>query len=121
MQTAWHFLPQLLEKSVFRRSDNQSVVQTLNKQKGDGVKSSQLYSLKWDLWNLAIANNFNLKAPHIAGQNNCLADSQSLNMLCQTEWSLNSQTAQKDFSNVYGTTDTFLCDIPKHQDNSILH
>jgi hypothetical protein len=93
--TMKHFLPFLRQKSVLVRSDNMTVVQYLNKQ--GGTKSTQLCCLTWDLWNLAIANQIQIKAAHVAGKENSLADSLSRKVLYQTEWSLNSEIVRKIF------------------------
>jgi hypothetical protein len=44
----------------------------INKQ--GGTNSPQLCYQVWDLWNMAIQNNIQLKAAHIAGKLNILAD-----------------------------------------------
>ena len=70
--TIQNFLPQLRNQSVLIRSDNTTVVQFINKQ--GGTKSPQLCYKAWELWQMAIKNNMNLKAAHIAGAANILPD-----------------------------------------------
>ena len=66
------FLPHLRGHTVLVRSDNTTVVQYLNRQ--GGTQSPQLCLLTWDLLQLAIKNNVTVKAAHIIGSLNTLAD-----------------------------------------------
>ena len=91
-----HFLPKLVGHQLLIRSDNTSVVQYLNKQ--GGTKSIQLCHQAWELWNFAIAHNIGLKAAHIAGKKNCLADSLSRVHIRHTEWSLKNTIVEKIFA-----------------------
>lgn len=61
--------------------------------------SSSLLS-NWDLWNWAISQNIKLKAAHIAGQLNALAEHLSRVKIRQTEWILNKKIVETFFSNV---------------------
>jgi ribonuclease HI len=93
--TMKHFLTQIKDQAVLIRSDNPTVVQYINKQ--GGTKSPQLCYQVWDLWNMAIQNNIQLKAAHIAGKLNILADQLSRTKILPTEWSLNSRVVQNLF------------------------
>lgn len=90
-----HFLPYLTNQSVLIRSDNIAVCQYINRM--GGTKSPKLCYLTWDLWHLAIQNNIQLKAAHLSGRLNILADNLSRVKIRPTEWSLNNQVVQKLF------------------------
>jgi hypothetical protein len=96
IRTVRHFLPRLKHKNVLIRSDNMTVVQYINKQ--GGTKSLNLCQKTWDLWTLALANGMSLKAAHIAGDKNILADALSRYRVKETEWSLNKTVVRKVFS-----------------------
>ena len=70
-----HFLSHLKNKNVLIRSDNTTVCQYINRQ--GGTKSPQLCSLTMKLWLIALKNNITLKAVHIMGKKNVLADTLS--------------------------------------------
>ncbi|CAC5415903.1 unnamed protein product [Mytilus coruscus] len=93
--TIKHFLNYLIGKSVLIRSDNTTVVQYINKQ--GGTKSPQLCYKTWELWTLAIQSNITLKAAHIMGKKNIIADHLSRNKILHTKWSLNTQIVQNFF------------------------
>ena len=78
--------------SVLVRSDNTTVVQYLNKQ--GGTKSPQLCLLTCNLLQLAIKNNVTMKAAHIIGSLNILADDLSRVKICPTERTLNNSVTQ---------------------------
>ncbi|MCP4366244.1 MAG: hypothetical protein GY800_13240, partial [Planctomycetes bacterium] len=69
------FLPALAGKSVLISTDNQSAVAYINK-KG-GTRSYPLCRLAEHLWYWAMQNNIQLKARHIPGVTNILADALS--------------------------------------------
>lgn len=98
--TLKHFLNQLKGQYVLIRSDNTTVVQYINKQ--GGTKSPTLCYQTWDLWNLAIQNNIRMKAAHITGKLNILADQLSRTKIQHTEWSLNKLVVQNLFQ-IWGT------------------
>ena len=75
MLTVRHFLPQLRGHTVLFRSDNTTVVQCINKQ--GSTKYVQMCYQTSDLWHLALENNITLKASHVAGSRNILADNLS--------------------------------------------
>ena len=82
-------------QNVLIRCDNTSVVQQISKQ--GGTKSPKLCYRTWDLWNFAIQNNINLKAAHILGVQNELADMLSRKRVMVTEWSLNKSVVHQLF------------------------
>ena len=94
------FLPHLKGHSVLVRSVNTTVVQYLNRQ--GGTKSPQLCLLTWNLLQLAIKNNVTIKAAHIIGRLNVLADSLSRVKVLPTEWTLNDSVTLRLFQ-VLGT------------------
>ncbi|MCG8045731.1 MAG: hypothetical protein JAY66_08610 [Candidatus Thiodiazotropha taylori] len=93
--TIRHFLPQLRGHTVLIRSDNTTVVQCINKQ--GSTKSVQMCYQTWNLWQLAIANNIVLKAAHLAGTRNVLADDLSRVRILPTEWSLKDSVVHRLF------------------------
>lgn len=92
-----HFLHLLENQCVLIRCDNSTVVQYINKQ--GGTRSVQTCYLAWKLWQIAIKHNVQLKAAHVAGHLNVLADNLSRVRIRATEWSLNDQMVQKIFLN----------------------
>ncbi|VDI82659.1 Hypothetical predicted protein [Mytilus galloprovincialis] len=95
LKTIQHFLPQLKGKNVLLRCDNSTVVQYINKQ--GGTKSIQLCQKTWDLLKLLIEHKIQIKAAHIAGKANVLADLLSRTKIRHTEWSLQETVAQQIF------------------------
>ena len=81
-------------KSILIRSDNTTVVQYLNKQ--GGTISPRLCRLSMYIWETVLQNNMWIKAAHIAGKDNVLADdlSRGRKMVTSDEWSLCPQTTQ---------------------------
>ena len=67
-----HFLPFLKNQNVLIRTDNTMVMHYINKQ--GGTRSRPLCHISWDLWNLVLKNNIQIKAAHIMGKRNYLAD-----------------------------------------------
>lgn len=98
--TIKHFCPLLMHKQVLIRSDNTTVVQYINKQ--GGTKSMKLCLQTWKLWNFAVNNQMTLKAAHIAGVQNTLADKLSRIQVKPTEWSLHIAVVQTIF-NLWGS------------------
>ncbi|CAC5358390.1 unnamed protein product [Mytilus coruscus] len=62
-----------------------------------GTKSPQLCYKTWELWTLAIQSNITLKAAHIMGKKNIIADYLSRKKILHTEWSMNTKIVQKLF------------------------
>ena len=96
MLSIQHFLPKLVGKNVLIRSDNSTVVRYINKQ--EGTHSPQLCMRTWKLWQLALDNQMLLKAAHIAGKKNILADRLSRFKVEPTEWTLNKKIVLKLFT-----------------------
>ena len=71
------------------------MVQHVNQQ--GGTRSSQLCYKAWEIWQLAIENNIELKAAHIAGRVSILPDQLSRIWIRPTEWSLNDMVLNKMF------------------------
>lgn len=94
--TVKHFLETLKGKTVLVRSDSQTVVQYINK--AGGTRSSRLCIQAWNLWNLAIENNVVLRAAHVAGKQNNLADHLSRHWIRPTEWTLKPSIVQEIFN-----------------------
>ena len=90
-----HFLPAIKGKNVLLKTDNTTVVQYINKQ--GGTHSSRLCLRTWNLWNFALQNQISLKAIHICGKLNVLADQLSRTVIKPTEWSLNFFVVQSIF------------------------
>ena len=67
-----HFLPFLKNQNVLIRTDNTTVMHYINKQ--GGTRSRPLCHMSWDLWNLVLKNNMQIKAAHIMGKQNYLVD-----------------------------------------------
>jgi hypothetical protein len=88
-----HFLPKLVGKNVLIRLDNSTVVRYINKQ--GGTHSPQLCMRTWKLWQLALDNQMLLKAAHIAGKKNILAERLSRFKVQPTESTLNKKIVLK--------------------------
>jgi hypothetical protein len=97
--TVRHFLSALKNKNVLIRSDNTSVCQYINRQ--GGTRCPTLCLLTWELWELALNHNIVLKAVHIMGKLNFLADFLSRQEVRDTEWSLNKTVTSQIF-NIWG-------------------
>ena len=71
-------------------SDNTSVVAYINKQ--GGTKSAELCALMWRILTWCHLNNVTLRARHVLGSLNVIADSLSRrNQIQSAEWSLSPQ------------------------------
>ena len=99
---------------ILIRSDNSTVVQYLNKQ--GGTRSPTLCRLTRMIWDLCLAHGMWIKAAHIAGKENTIADSLSRGRALPTssEWSLHPQTIQEVF-NILGRP---LIDLFASRDNA---
>lgn len=95
IRTVKKFLSHLKGKNTLIRCDNSTVVQYINKQ--GGTKSIPLCLKTWELWKLAIDHQILLKAAHIAGKSNILADLLSRTKIRHTEWSLEKTVVQHIF------------------------
>ena len=83
-----HFQHQIVGKSVLLRCDNSTVVSYINKQ--GGTKSFQMCCLAWEVFQWSLQKGIVLKAAHIPGKRNILADhlSRGGSRAKTTEWSL---------------------------------
>ena len=88
-----HFQDQLRGKSVLAASDNTTVVCFVNK--NSGTRSKVLHDLTYKLLHWCFQNNITLRARHIPGRLNLLADGLSRDgRVIQTEWKLNTNVFQ---------------------------
>ena len=92
-----HFKQHVRNQSVLLRCDNSTVVSYINKQ--GGTKSFNLCLLTWELLQWCQENSIVLKAAHIPGKRNILADdlSRGKTVIRLTEWSLNQEIADTLF------------------------
>ena len=87
-----HFKSQCHHREVMVATDNTTVVAYINKQ--GGTRSAQMCALLWRTLSWCNKNQISLKARHIPGCLNVLADSLSRrNQIQSTEWSLNPSVA----------------------------
>ena len=95
------FLPQVEKKNVLIRTDNSTVVAYINKE--GGTRSLPLCLLMWEIFNWAENFNINLRAAHIPGKKNVIADSLSRSRKYHklTEWSLDTEVVKKIFQIFY--------------------
>ncbi|VDI64057.1 Hypothetical predicted protein, partial [Mytilus galloprovincialis] len=82
-------------ENVLLRCDNSTVVQYINKR--GGTKSIQLCQKLGICLKLLIEHKIQIKAAHIAGKANVLADLLSRTKIRHTEWSLQETVAQQIF------------------------
>ena len=76
-------------KTVLIATDNTTVVAYINKEVGGGVKSGSLCALLWRILSWCTRKQVTLRARHIPGRLNVIADKLSrLGQTTQTEWSL---------------------------------
>ena len=102
LQAVWNclrkFLPRVRGQVVLVKSDNSTVVTYINKQ--GGTRSPPLCMLAWQMLVWCLEHNIVLKAVHLAGVNNRLADLLSRRRVLPTEWMLSRQVAQEIFNRV---------------------
>ncbi|KAK3092126.1 hypothetical protein FSP39_025396 [Pinctada imbricata] len=93
-----HFRNPLIGKLLMIRSDNSTVVSYINRQ--GGTRSPQLCMLVWTIYQWCMKWNIQIKAAHIPGKKNVLADSLSRgNVKVKiTEWSLCQTVADQLFN-----------------------
>lgn len=94
-RTVAYFLPALQNRNVLLRSDNTTVVQYINKQ--GGTKSVSLCYKVWELFKMTLQHAIHIKAAHLSGHHNFLADRLSRPIVRPTEWTLNNQVLNKLF------------------------
>ena len=80
-------------------SDSTTAVAYINRQ--GGTHSSSLCHVAWVLWMLCLRNNILLRASHIAGKENLLADALSRGRVSQGEWELAPRWVTWLFRNVH--------------------
>lgn len=105
LKAAWlalqHFLPSLRGHHVLLATDNATVVAYVNKQ--GGPKSRKLTGLVWDVLMWCWDHDIQLRARHIPGSLNVLADSLSRpDQPISTEWSLHPLVVDR-ICQVWGT------------------
>ena len=106
-------------KPVLIKSNNTTVVQIINNR--GCTKSSHLCIKVWDLWNLAIQHNMYLKAVHICGKTNILADQPSRKKIRATEWTFKQGSCAEYLSHLWDSIDGSVCVSPKPSDANFLH
>ena len=91
-----HFVNTLKSQMVLVRSDNTTTCAYINKQ--GGTRSWGLCQQAIDLWEWCTTHNIELKAVHVPGVDNVLADYLSRQEVKQTEWSLHQKVVNILFS-----------------------
>ena len=87
------FAPHIRHRGVLLRTDNTTVVAYVNRQ--GGTRSAPLWHLTKSLLTWCRANHVSLRAIHLPGKENTIADLLSRLSDCPTEWSLLPEVAQK--------------------------
>ena len=95
-RTIAYFLPALQNQNVLLRCDNTTVLQYINKH--GGTKSVSLCYKVWELFKMTIGHGIQIKAAHLSGHHNMLADRLSRPIIRPTEWTLNNRVLNKFFS-----------------------
>lgn len=90
-----HFQDTLLHRQVLIRSDNTTTCAYINK--GGGTRSRNLCQLATQLWDWCIRHQVDIRAVHVPGNLNVLADSLSRWKIDQREWSLHDQVVRRIF------------------------
>lgn len=92
-----HFESILLKSRVLLRCDNSTVVSYFNRE--GGTKSFQLCCLVWEIFQWSKSRNIVIRAAHIPGKKNVLADdlSRGRQGVRITEWSLKQELVNKIF------------------------
>ena len=96
IRTIKYFLPQLQGQNVLLRCDNTTVVQ--NCQRQGGTRSVSLCYKTWELYQMTIKHRIQIRAAHLAGHKNILADQLSRTKVLPLEWGLNDQIMNKIFA-----------------------
>ena len=112
-QALFHFKTLIQGKQILVKSDNSTVVTYLNKE--GGTRSPHLCMLTWRILQWCLQNKVAVRATHIAGIRNTIADHLSRRQVIPTEWTLNRGVVQHIF-NLTGTPniDLFASDL-NHQ------
>ena len=91
-----HFQADVVGRSVLIKTDNTTVVAFINKQ--GSTRSPQLCYLAWKMFQWLIRNKVGLRAIHVPGVENVMADALSRGKVIPTEWSLNKRIVSQIFS-----------------------
>ncbi len=94
------FIDLIRNSSVLVRTDNSTAVSYINK-KG-GTQSPSLCLLTWDIMMWCMQNGVTIKAVHIPGKRNGIADGLSRHRIRHTEWQLDPARVRPIFA-VLGT------------------
>jgi ribonuclease HI len=89
------FRHKLKSRLVLVQTDNTSVLHYINN--SGGTKSILLCQMTWDMLHWCINHNIELKASHIPGKDNLLADKLSRKLCSHTEWELKQVVANQLF------------------------
>jgi hypothetical protein len=89
------FLHLVKDQVVLIQTDNTSVLHYINN--SGGTKSILLCSTTWDMLQWCLLHNIELRAAHIPGKDNHLADRLSRQMVSHLEWELHPQVARQLF------------------------
>lgn len=92
-----HFRDYVKHRQVLLRTDNSTVVSYINRQ--GGTKSAVLCVMTWRILHWCHLFGIQLKAAHIPGKRNVIADqlSRGRQIPKMTEWSLNQEIVQQIF------------------------
>jgi hypothetical protein len=94
--TLQHFQDRIAQSQILVRSDNTTTCAYINK--GGGTRSQNLCQLALQLWDWCVLHQVEVKAVHVPGVLNTLADSLSRKRIDQREWGLHSQVVHRIFS-----------------------
>jgi ribonuclease HI len=89
------FLHIVKNQVVLVQTDNTSVLHYINK--SGGTRSFLLCQTTWEMLQWCITHNIELRATHIPGKDNKLADNLSRNVISHLEWELNINVANQLF------------------------
>ena len=99
MMAVWNCLREfqavVTGKSILLQSDNMTVVHYVNKE--GGTRSAKLCYLAWDLLLWCRENTVSIRAVHLAGSDNHLADLLSRKTISPLEWSLEDSVVNRLF------------------------
>ena len=86
------FSPHVVGRVVRVRSDNTTTVAYINKQ--GGTRSLALWKVSWNLHRWCMTHDVRLRAIHLPGKENSIADALSRLQDSKLEWSLNDDTVK---------------------------
>ena len=112
------FNNQCQNQTVLVATDNSTVVTYINKQ--GGTHSTEMCALLWKIMTWCHRYQITLKARHIPGCMNVMADLLSRsNQVQSTEWSLPPQGVQTDLSQVVHSSCRSICHSPEPQSSTV--